>query len=156
MLPNKISGVAMNKVLNRKPPGSFWVISILALIWNGIGCFQYFALTTASDEQLSAMFSPAEQAIFQATPAWATSAFAIAVFGGLSGALALLARKAWARIFFVISLIAVLVQHSWTFLFSGYLDIMPVTAVIAPAMVVIVGIFEIWYTGNASKRGWLR
>lgn len=146
----------MNKVLNRKPPGSFWAISILALIWNGIGCFQYFALTTASDEKLAAMMSPAEQTIFHATPTWATSAFAIAVFGGLSGAIALLARKSWARILFTVSLIAVVVQHSWTFLLSGYLDIMPITAVIGPALVVVVGIFEIWYAGNASKRGWLR
>ncbi|MGJ8536124.1 MAG: hypothetical protein ACSHW2_03145 [Parasphingopyxis sp.] len=146
----------MNNVLSRKPPGSFWAISILALLWNGIGCFQYFALTTATDEQLATMFSAAERTIFQSTPAWVTGAFAIAVFGGLIGALALLARKGWARILFILSLIAVIVQHSWTFVFSGYLDIMPATAAIGPVLVVIVGIFEIWYAGNASRRGWLR
>lgn len=146
----------MNKVLNRKPPSSFWAISILALIWNGIGCFQYIALTTASNEQLAASFSAAEVTIFQSTPAWTTGAFAIAVFGGLSGAIALLGRKAWSRILFIISLIAVVVQHVWTFILSGYLDIMPATAAIGPALVVVVGIFEIWYAGNAIKRGWLR
>ena len=146
----------MNNVLSRKPPGSFWVISILMLLWNGIGCFQYIVLTTATDEQLAANMSAAEISIFQSTPAWVTGAFAIAVFGGLTAAIALLARKSWARILFGISLIGVFVQHSWTFLLSGYLDIMPATAAIGPSLVVVIGIFEIWYAGNAIKRGWLR
>lgn len=146
----------MNTVLNRQPPGSFWVISLLMLIWNGIGCFQYFALTTAGDEQLGAMFSPAEQAIFETTPAWATGAFAIGVFGGLSGAIAILGRKTWARALFIISLIGVVIQHFWTFALSGYFEITPVTTAIFPILVIVVGIFEIWYSGNATKRGWLR
>jgi hypothetical protein len=145
----------VNKVLNRNPPGSFWVLSILMLIWNGIGCFQYLVLTSATDEQLATM-SAAELAIFQSTPAWVTGAFAIAVFGALIGTIALLARKSWARILFVISLIAVFVQHIWTFFLSGYLDIMPATVMIFPLLVIVIGVFEIWYAGQATKRGWLR
>lgn len=149
-------GIAVNKVLSRKPPGSFWAISIVILVWNAIGVFQYVMLTTASAEQLATSLSAAELAIFQSTPGWVTGAFAIAVFGGLGGAIGLLARKSWARTLFIVSLIAVLAQHFWTFFLSGYLDIMPISAAIFPIIVVIVGMFQIWYARNGIRRGWLR
>lgn len=101
-------------------------------------------------------YSEAELAVAQSTPAWATGAFAIAVFAGLIGALALLARKGWSRLMFIVSLVAVVIQHVWTFFLSGYLDIMPATAAIGPIVVIVVGIFEVWYSGNGIRRGWLR
>ena len=149
-------GMVVNKVLNRKPPGSFWAIAMGALIWNAMGVFAYFSQMTASSQQLAEAYPAAELAILEATPVWATSAFAIAVFGGLIGAIVLLLRKSWARIVFIISLAAVLVQHVWTFFLSGYLDLVPITAAFFPLLVVVIGVFEIWYAGQAIKRGWLR
>ena len=148
--------MVVNKVLNRKPPGSFWAIAVGALLWNAMGVFAYFTQVTASSEQLAEAYSPAHLAILEATPVWATSAFAIAVFGGLIAAIGLLARKSWARIVFIISLAAVLVQQVWTFFLSGYLDVLPITAAFFPVLVVVIGVFEIWYAGQATKRGWLR
>lgn len=149
-------GIAVNKVLNRNPPNSFWAIAIVALVWNAMGVFAYFTQMTMSSEQLAEAYSAAELTILDATPIWATSAFAIAVFGGLIGAIGLLARKEWARWAFIISLAAVLVQHVWTFFLSGYLDIAAASAMFFPILVVVIGIFEIWYAGQATKRGWLR
>ncbi|MGP1353040.1 MAG: hypothetical protein ACTS1Z_06930 [Parasphingopyxis sp.] len=146
----------MNKVLARKPPGSFWVISILLLIWNVMGVAVYVAQVTTSDEQLAQTYTAEEVVIFSSAPGWVTGAFAIAVFAGLSGVIALLARKSWAKWLFVISLIAVLVQHFWTFFLSGLLDIIGLERVIMPLVVVALCAFQIWYADQGTKRGWLR
>ncbi|WP_299326485.1 hypothetical protein [Parasphingopyxis sp.] len=146
----------MNKVLARKPPGSFWAISILLLIWNGMGVFAYLAQATADSDQLAQNYPPEEIAIIASMPGWVTGAFAIAVFAGLSGVIALLAKKSWARLMFGISLIAVLAQHFWTFFLSGLLDIVGLDRAIMPIIVVLICIFQIWYANQSTKRGWLR
>jgi hypothetical protein len=146
----------VNSVLSAKPPAWFWIVSVILLIWNGFGVFQYLLFSFASPEQIAQNFTEEEFAIVATMPAWVTGAFAIAVFAGLVACLGLLTKKMWARSLFVLSLIAVLVEHFWTFFLSGYLDIMPATAVIGPLAVVIVGIFEIWLANKGIKRGWLR
>ena len=146
----------MNKVLRRNPPGSFWVISVLLLVWNGMGVAAYLAQAFADPETLAASYPPAEVAIMQSTPAWATAAFAVAVFAGLLGVIALLARKGIARWLFILSLIGVIVQHSWTFGMSGLLDIVGAERMIMPLIVVVICVFQIWYAGIGIKRGWIR
>ena len=146
----------MNTVLRRDPPGSFWVISVLLLIWNGMGAAAYVTLAYSTDESLAASYPPAELAIMQSTPAWVTAAFAVAVFAGLLGAIALLARKSIARWLFILSLVGVIAQHSWTFGMSGLLDIVGVERMIMPLIVVVICVFQIWYAGTGIKRGWVR
>ena len=50
-----------------------------------------------------------------AMPAWVTGAFAIAVFGGALGCLALLMLKRWSTWLLLISLLAVLAQDLWAY-----------------------------------------
>jgi len=69
---------------------SFWVISAVALIWNVMGVINYFMQMNAD---ALATYPEAERAIVEGRPAWATGAFAIAVFGGAVGGLLLLLRK---------------------------------------------------------------
>ena len=146
----------MNKVLRRNPPGSYWVISVLLLIWNGMGVTAYLTQAFSNYESLSASYPAEEVAIMQSMPAWATAGFAVAVFTGLLGVIALLARKGIARWLFILSLIGVFVQHSWTFGMSGLVDIVGAERMIMPLIVVVICVFQIWYAGIGIKRGWIR
>ena len=69
---------------------SFWVIGAVALIWNVLGSINYIVQMNA--DSLSA-YRELERAIIEGRPAWATGAFAIAVFGGALGSVLLLLRK---------------------------------------------------------------
>jgi hypothetical protein len=89
-------------------------------------------------------------------PSWVTGAFAVAVFAGLVGSTALVARKMWARSMLILSLLAVLVQHFWTFVLSDYLALAGPMAAISPIAVITVAAFEIWMAHKGIKRGWLR
>ena len=146
----------MNTVLRRDPPGSFWVIAVLLLVWNGMGVAAYLSQAFSNYESLAASYPAEEVAIMQSMPAWATAGFAVAVFAGLLGVFALLARKGIARWLFILSLIGVIAQHSWTFGMSGLVDIVGPERMIMPLIVVIICIFQIWYTGTGIKRGWIR
>ncbi len=58
-----------------KPPIWFWIISVLALIWNILGVSAYLAQAYMTDETLAAL-PEADQAIYANLPAWYTAAFA--------------------------------------------------------------------------------
>jgi hypothetical protein len=77
---------------------SFWAIGAAALIWNVLGCMNFFSQMNA--EAVAGM-PESYRAIVESRPAWATGAFAIAVFGGALGGLLLLLRKSAAYHVFV-------------------------------------------------------
>jgi len=137
-----------------KPPRSFWPIAIAALIWNILGVAAYLGDVMMGEDALAAL--PAdEQALYAAVPAWATGAYAFAVFGGLLGSIGLLLRKKWAAPVFVVSLIGVLVQMFQTFFLSDALAVYGAGVVVMPLFIIAVGIFLIVYSRKAAARGWL-
>ena len=85
---------------------SFWVVCIFGLVWNAGGAVNYLMQTNM--EFVSSM--PAtHQAIIVGRPIWATGGFAIGVFGGALGCILLLLRWRSSIIFFLISLIGIIV-----------------------------------------------
>lgn len=66
-----------------RPPRSFWIISILALVWNLIGIATSLMSLTTSDEMLAAM-PEAERALHTNVPAWQLSSDRLSRRGGLA------------------------------------------------------------------------
>lgn len=136
-------------------PGWYWAVAILALLWEAMGCFAYVTQVSMNSDALARL--PAEQReIWAAMPAWATGAYAIAVWVGLIGAFGLLLRRRWARLAFAVSLIGVIVQFGWTFLATDILNSIGPSAAAFPAFILLVAAFLLWFSGMATKRGWLR
>src|SRR6266545_7674052 len=86
---------------------SFLAIGAVALIWNVMGIMNFFWQMNA--DTLAAM-PELHRSMVKGRPAWATGAFAIAVFGGALGCLLLLLRKSAAYYLFIASLLGVIVQ----------------------------------------------
>lgn len=84
-------------------------VAVVALLWNVLGCIAFFFDLSLSPEDV-AKLSEAEQALYSARPAWAVAATAIAVFGGVLGAIGLLLHRKWALPVFVVSLLGILAQ----------------------------------------------
>lgn len=137
-----------------KPGAAFWIIAVIALIWNIMGVMAYLGQAYMTDEE-KALMPEAEQALYTDIPAWVTAAFALAVFGGLLGALALLLRKKWATPIFLISLLGIIVQMIYNFFISGAMDVYGPGGMIMPVMVLIIGFFLVWYSKKATANGWL-
>tara|TARA_R110000868_G_scaffold383578_7_gene650677 strand:+ start:29360 stop:29803 length:444 start_codon:yes stop_codon:yes gene_type:complete len=138
----------------QKKPKWLLGISIFALIWNLLGVFAYVAQMMMTPEMLAQL--PADQqALMESTPAWATSAFALAVWGGSLGAILLLLKKKIAKLVFIVSLVGVLVQMFYNFVIANSIEVYGPGGLIMPIMVLIVSVGLVWYSNKAEKKGWL-
>jgi hypothetical protein len=138
-----------------KPPLWFWVVSAAMLLWNGLGVMAYIVDAGITAEALKAL-PDAERALRESRPAWATSAFAVAVFGGMVGCLLLLVRSRWALPMLALSLIGVIVQMAHAFLIANSFEVYGPGGLIMPAMVLAGALFLVWFARHARGRGWLR
>ncbi|MGI9249538.1 MAG: hypothetical protein ACR2QI_11005 [Woeseiaceae bacterium] len=145
----------MSDALNGKLPTSFWVIGVIFLLWNLLGLFGYYTQVTMTPEMMAANFTEAQQEWMNNEPVWATAAYATAVTVGVIAAALMLLRKSFAIPAFILSFVAVLVQDFNAFVLSDWHPVWGNTALFLPSVVLIVGIFEIWYSRFAKSKGWL-
>ena len=126
---------------------SFWVISVVGLIFNLMGCMNYVSQMNA--ENVASM-PDVYRAIVESRPAWGTGAFAVAVFGGALGCVLLLLRKSAAVYVFIVALVgAVAAQIP----FLGMADF-PTAAWIGWLSQLVVGAFLIWHSKQIESKGW--
>ncbi len=131
----------------------FWAIGAVALLWNVMGSINY-VLQMIPD--VLATYSESERAIVEGRPAWATGAFAIAVFGGTLGSLLLLLRKSAAYYLFIASLLGVIVTMIHTVsLAVSTIDFSPFEIAGVILMPLVVAAFLIWYSKHAESKGWI-
>lgn len=137
-----------------KPSTSFWVISVIALLWNLMGVNAYIQQAFKTDS-FKAMYNEEQLKMIAEAPAWATAAFAIAVFGGLIGSILLVRRKKIAKTIFIISLIGILVQMFYNFFIIDSMAIYGPGALVMPIMVILFAVFLIWYSKYCIQKNWI-
>ncbi len=128
---------------------SFWVICVATLIFNVMGVINYFVQMNA--DSLTS-FPESYRPIIEGRPAWATAAFAIAVFGGSLGSLLLLLRKSAAFYVLIASLLGVIVTMMHIF---GVAGLRSFEIWIGVLMQLVVTAFLIWYSKQAESKGWI-
>lgn len=89
----------------RRAPWHLWVVSILGLLWNAVGLFDYSMTMTRSASYMS-RFSAEQIVAISGYPIWLVIAWGLAVSGGVLGALLLLARKRIAVPVLAVSLVS--------------------------------------------------
>lgn len=137
-----------------KPPIWFWIVSAVAFVWNALGVDAYLNEAYISIEDLEKM-SQAERLLFESQPAWVTAAFAIAVWGGALGCLALLIRKKWARPLLLVSLIGILAQMTHAFFMSNTFEVVGTDQMSMSIMIVIVGVVLVFFARMSQNKGWI-
>lgn len=144
----------MTEISKNKPPSWFWTVSIVAFIWNIMGVMAYLAQAFMTDETLMDL-PEAEQALYTNVPAWATAAFAIAVWFGAIGCLLLILRKKIAKTVLLISLIGIIFQMIYNLFMSKSMEVYGPGGAIMPIMVMVIGIFLIWLSNKSISKGWI-
>ena len=138
-----------------KPPVWFWIVAVAALVWNVFGVLSFIGFATMSAEAIAAL-PEAEQALFENTPVWSTIAFAVGVFGGVFGSVFLLLKKNLAMIFFIASLLGVIVQFTyWLFMADAVSVYGAQQAYMMPALVTVIAVALIWFTNLAKGKEWI-
>ena len=142
--------------MTERTPWHLWLVGVLAILWNGFGCFDYVMTQTRRDEWFAQMgMTEIQLAYFNAMPAWTHAAWAIGVWGGLIGAILLLLRRKWAVHVFALSFLGWLAGAIYAFGLSDGIEAM---GPMWPMQFLIGGIalFFVWYAWKMSKRGVLR
>lgn len=138
-----------------KLPTWFWVVAVVALIWNLLGVMAYLGMVYMSPEDFAAM-TDAQQALMESTPGWVTGAFAIAVFGGVLGCLYLLLRKKLAIPLLGLSLGGVLVQMFHSFFLTEATEVYGAfQGLIMPVLVIVIALLLLIFARSARAKGWI-
>lgn len=140
---------------NIKVPVWFWFVTIFFLLWNIIGVLSFFGHTFISEEAL-AKLTPEEQDLYGDYPLWITAVFALAVFSGLLGAIGLVFKQKWAKPAFILSLLAIIPQMIHNVFFTKSIEVYGTPqAITMPILVVVFGIFLVWFSDFSIKKNWL-
>ena len=90
-------------------PKILYVVGVLGLLWNGFGAYDYLMTRMRDTDYLSSMMPTVDPnailAWVDAFPIWAQFGWGLGVWGGLLGAILLLARSRWAVPVFALSLV---------------------------------------------------
>jgi hypothetical protein len=131
--------------------GWFKFAALASIGFMALGCISYLMQVTADRGTL-----PIDQrAMLDAAPTWMWAAFAIAVWIGLAGAIALYLRKRLAVKLLAVSLIAVLVQFSSYLIVEQLRDLMALDGFVIPVVIVVLTWTVFWFAWHSQKKGWL-
>jgi hypothetical protein len=135
-------------------PKWYLPVTVLALLWNLLGCAAYLSDVMLTADDLAQM-SAAERALYETRPAWAVAATAIAVWGGAAGCVGLVWRKRWAMPLLAASLAGVLVQDLGLFVLSTQVVQFAPPVIVLQGMVLLIAVALIVLARRASARGWI-
>jgi hypothetical protein len=136
-------------------PKWYWAVAVFFLIWNLMGVGSFIQQTFITDEALQAL-PAAEQALYNSYPLWTKIAFAIAVFGGTIGSIGLIIKKKWSKSAFIVSLFAIVPQMTFDLFFTKAREVYGPGTEVMPLLIIIVGIFLIWFSAFGIKKSWLK
>jgi hypothetical protein len=140
---------------NKVPvPNWFWVIAVVSLLWNLIGCIIFSSEVFAREAIIESMTDVQKEWV-RSTPNWIYFVFAISVGTGLAGSILLLLRKRLSVTLFAISLAAVLLQMVYTMLIAGGLQVMGPSGAVMPTVVILLAIAWLLFSLFCKGRGWL-
>jgi len=89
-------------------PWHLWLVGILGLLWNSMGAFDYL-MTQTQNEAYMGQFTPEQLEFFYGFPTWVVASWALAVWGGVLGALLLLLKRRLAVSVLLASFLAMVV-----------------------------------------------
>jgi hypothetical protein len=134
----------------------FWVVGIVALLWNAMGAMDYLMTQTRNEEYMS-NFTPQQLDFFYGLPLWVESAWAIAVWGGVLGSILLLLRKAITVPVFLVSLIAMVITAIHNYILSNGMEVIGDTfSLVFTAVIFLVSLGLYLYSRAMKQRGVLK
>ena len=134
-------------------PKWFTPVAVAALLWNLIGCAAYLGDVMLTPDDVAKM-TAAQQAMYNARPAWSVAATATAVWFGAAGCVSLIARRRWAMPLLALSLLGVVVQDVSLVMFSRAAAA-EAGVLVLQALVLVIAIALVYLARLATSRGWL-
>lgn len=146
----------MATYIRQPPPRWFGIVAILLILWGLAGIGAFYGDVTMSESRLAAM-DAFDREFYRSRPDWFVWVYGVAVWSGLIGSVLLLARQRFARLLYIVSLVAVIVQFGWVFVATDLVAAKGAGQVVPfPIVIVAIALFQLWLATRAARRGWLR
>jgi hypothetical protein len=129
----------------------FKTIAIIAILWNIMGVISYFFHVFMPAEEI-AKLSVAEQGLYQNIPTWKNIAFFIATVGGLLGSVLLFLKRKQALLVLILSLIGTVSSFYYDFFHTKLMDVYGQSSVVFPLIIILIGVFLVWYANKADAK----
>jgi len=135
-----------------KPSNAFWVIAVVGLIWNVMGVDAYLNQTYQT-ERFKLMYSEEQLNFIYNTPLWVMVIFAIAVFSSLFACIFLLLKNKLAKIFFLVGLIAVLLQTIYNLFINPGKELFGSMQYLMIIIIPLFSVFLYWFSKKCADDG---
>ncbi len=140
-----------------KAPWHLWVVGIIAILFNGIGVFDYLMSKTQGAAYLQgAGMSQAQIEHYMNLPFWMSAVWAIGVWGAFLASILLLLRNKLATPVFMVSLAAFVLSLVYHYGIAGAGDLMGTAGIVSNAVISVLLVLFILYARAMGKRGVLR
>lgn len=147
----------MEAAAQSKLPVYFWIVAILALLWNAMGAIDY-TMTQTHNEAYLAGLTDEQRAFVDTFPAWAVTGWAFGVWGAFTGSLLLLLRSRHAVTAFILSLLGLTVSSLFQYVFSGvnYVNMFGTASIAFSLFIWVIAIAVLVYSRAMLRKGFLR
>lgn len=151
----------MQQAVPARTPAHLWIVGILSLLWSCFGCYDYVMSNMRNMDYIRNAMPGVDPAValawMDAFPIYAKVGWALGVWGGLLGAVLLLIRSRYAVWAFAISMLGIILSIGWQLAAAPALSgaDSPMAKII-PFIVIVIGLFLLWYSWTMEKRGVLR
>jgi hypothetical protein len=143
---------AMSEAQATKTPRHLWIVGIVALLWNLMGAYDY-VMTETKNEAYMSKFTPEQLEFFYGFPVWLIAFWAIAVWGGVLGAVFLLMRKKLAVPTLLVSFLCMVVTAIHNYVFAGAAEIVGGMGLFFSVVIFVVALALVIYARSMAKRG---
>ena len=137
-----------------KPNVGFWIIGVVALLWNLLGVDGFIGQAMMSD-RFKTMYTEEQLEVINNLPSWYIVIFGIAVIASALACIMMLMKKKIAVQLFQLGLLAVLIQTTFNlFVNEGRYAYGPFEysmLVLIPAVAVLL----LLYSKSVLKKGWI-
>ncbi|MDP6837658.1 MAG: hypothetical protein QF724_01860 [Planctomycetota bacterium] len=131
-------------------PKHFWIVGIIALLWNGMGAFG-FVMTQTKNEKYLANFTPEQLEFFYGFPWLIVAAWAAATWGSLLASVLLLRRRALAVRYFTLSLACMAATAIHNFGFADGASIMGTAGIVFTAVIFLISLGLVLYSKALAR-----
>ena len=151
----------MQEAIAARTPAHLWIVGLLSILWGCFGGYDY-TMSHMRDVKYIASSMPgvdpnAALAWMDAFPMYAKIGWGLGVWGGLLGAILLLMRSRYALWAFAVSMVGVVLSIGWQITMAPPLAGGDTAASkLIPYVVIVIGLFQLWYSWTMEKKGVLR
>ena len=130
----------MSETQTTKTPRHLWIVGIVALMWSLVGAREYVMTQTKNEEYMS-QFTPEQLEFFYCYPSWLVAFWAVAVWGGVLGAV------------LVISFLCMVATTIRDYGFAGAAEIVGGVGIVFGIVALAIALALVLYARSMARRG---